>query len=76
MNPNTSEIEIRQNLKSAGFKEKQIEDFIKCYKQSEEACEIKMLNRQRNQLLDEIHERQVCIDCLDYLQYQMKKDVK
>lgn len=67
-----NEKEIRQNLKSAGFKEKQIEEFVDYYIQSEEGCEIKLLNCQRNQLLDEIHDRQICIDCLDYLMYQIR----
>lgn len=70
-----SDKEIRLNLQSAGFQEK-ITEFIDCYKQSEKECEIKLLSQQRNLLLDEIHDRQVRIDRLDYMLYQIKKDKK
>lgn len=34
---------------------------------------MKLLGSQRKDLLDGVHEKQKCIDCLDYLTWQMKK---
>lgn len=35
---------------------------------------IKILNKKRNILLDEIHDKQKNIDCLDYIIYEIKKN--
>lgn len=61
---------IRQNLIDAGCDE----EFIKQFSISDDKqCE-KMLAAHRRELLNEVHEKERCISCLDYLVYTMKKE--
>ena len=63
---------IRQNLIDAGCDDKFIEQFDAC------SCDIKqcekMLAAHRKELLDEVHAKERCISCLDYLVFMMKKE--
>lgn len=62
---------IRQNLIDAGCDDKFIEEFASCIR-DEKQCE-KMLAAHRRELLDEVHAKERCISCLDYLVFMMKK---
>ena len=62
---------IRQNLIDAGCSEEFIEKFDSCIC-DESKCE-KLLAEHRKELLDEVHEKEHNISCLDYLVYIMKK---
>ena len=63
---------IRQNLIDAGCDEAFIEQFDACSFDTKQ-CE-KMLAAHRKELLDEVHAKERCISCLDYLVFMMKKE--
>lgn len=64
--------DTKQNLIDAGCTEDFIEEFDKC-SCNKRRCE-KMLAQHRRKLLDEIHSKERCISCLDYLVYRMQKE--
>lgn len=61
-------------LKQIGLSLEQIKHYQELEKGGEKTCKQRMniLNQQRNQLLDLIHEKQKHLDCLDYLLYELK----
>ena len=63
---------IIQNLVDSGCDDKFIEEFASCIC-DEKQCE-KMLAAHRRELLDEVHAKERCISCLDYLVFMMKKE--
>ena len=65
--------ELLQNLRDAGCTREDITDFMRCMETGEAKKGMKLLERQRRELLDGIHEGQRKLDCLDYLLYQMGK---
>ena len=64
--------ELIMNLKDAGCDEELITKCIKKYNK----MLIKSLQCHRCCLLDKLHEEQKKIDCLDYLIYTLKKQMK
>lgn len=69
---NTVEENIRQNLIDAGCDEEFIKRFDCCICDKKQ-CE-KMLANHRKELLQEVHEKEDNISCLDYLVYKMKQE--
>ncbi len=67
---------IIQNLKDAGCDSDTIEKFMADLQKGKEANGLKRLAAHRKNLLDSLHREQKCIDCLDYLVYQMKEAKK
>lgn len=65
-----------QNLKDADCDSETIEKFMADLQNGKEASGLKRLAAHRKNLLDSLHRNQKCIDCLDYLVYQMKKETK
>ena len=63
---------IRRNLIDAGCDESFIEKFDCCMCDRKQ-CE-KMLTQHRRKLLDEVHEKERNISCLDYFFYKMQKE--
>ena len=63
---------IRQNLIDAGCDEAFIEQFGACLCDKKQ-CE-RLLAAHRQKLLDEVHAKERCISCLDYLVFMMKKE--
>lgn len=76
MNVNESPESVIQNLKDAGCDSETIEKFMADVQKGKEANGLKRLAVHRKKLLDSLHREQKCIDCLDYLIYQMKKENK
>ena len=64
---------IIQNLKDAGCDSETIENFMADLQKGKKANGLKRLAVHRKNLLDSLHREQKCIDCLDYLVYQMRK---
>jgi hypothetical protein len=64
-----------QNLEDAGCDYDTITVFVDDIKKGKTAESIKLLNRHRQSLLDILHSDQRQIDCLDYLIYQIKKQM-
>ena len=62
---------ITQNLKDAGCGPEMITEFFAKSGKKEE--QLKLLEKQRTELLDRIHKEEKRIDCLDYLVYQMMR---
>ena len=63
-----------QNLKDAGCASDFIQPFMQHYKQGETSEQLRRtLSKQRGLLLDNVHESQRQLDCLDYLIYQLRK---
>ncbi len=73
MSINESSESIIQNLKDAGCDSETIKHFMEDLQKGKEASGLKRLAAHRKNLLDSLHREQKCIDCLDYLVYQMKK---
>lgn len=73
MSLNESSEMIIQNLKDAGCDSDTIEKFMADLQKGKEANGLKRLAAHRKNLLDSLHREQKCIDCLDYLVYQMRK---
>lgn len=73
MRKNQSTEAIIQNLKDAGCDYETIENFMADLQKGKEANGLKRLAAHRKNLLDSLHREQKCIDCLDYLVYQMKE---
>lgn len=71
MYTNRSDEAIIQNLKDAGCDAETIENFMSDLQKGDEKSSLKRLNLHRKKLLDSLHKEQKCIDCLDYLVYQM-----
>lgn len=71
-----SEDDIIANLKDAGCDMDTIGDFLCDLKEENVARGMLRLKVHRKKLLDTIHENQRCIDCLDYLEHEMKKSAK
>lgn len=76
MRVNQSTEAIVQNLKDAGCNQDTIERIMTDFRTGEEASGLKQLAAHRKTLLDSIHREQKCIDCLDYLVYQMQRNHK
>lgn len=62
-----------QNLKDAGCDPEMIQKVIEDLQTGNETNGLKRLAVHRKNLLHSPHRQQKCIDCLDYLVYQMKK---
>ena len=73
MSLNESSESIIQNLKDAGCDSETIENFIADLQKGKIANGLKRLAVHRKNLLDSLHREQKCIDCLDYLVYQMRE---
>ncbi len=64
-----------ENLRDAGCDEKMIQEFILANKQGDEAMEQSILERHRAGLVHTLNAVKKNIDCLDYLTYQLKKEM-
>ena len=73
MSLNESSESIIQNLKDAGCDSETIEQFMADLQKGKRANGLKRLAVHRKNLLDSLHREQKCIDCLDYLVYQMRE---
>lgn len=69
----TSEKELREGLSDAGCCGEDIEQILESYQKNDLKKGMKIIGQRRKQLLEEVHEGQRRIDCLDYLVYQMSK---
>lgn len=67
---------IIQNLRDAGCDKETIEKFMFGLHNGDAKSGLKCLAVHRKKLLDSLHREQKCIDCLDYLIYQMSETHK
>ena len=64
---------VEQNLKDAGCPEQFIASFLAQYPCITPAEQLHLLEHQRVKLLDQLHDSQKHLDCMDYLCYQIRK---
>lgn len=69
-----SKEEIIQNLKDAGVDDEMIACYMECSLFGETKKQKTLLEKHRQELLEDLHQCQKEIDCLDYLIYQNKKE--
>lgn len=62
-----------QNLKDAGCSQDMIESFLLYFDRNQKEKLLALLEKQRKQLLNVVHNEEKKIYCLDYLVYQLKK---
>ncbi len=68
------EKDIIQNLKDAGCDEATIQIFMKDLECGRHMDGTQLLEAHRRSLLDQLHQNQRQIDCLDYLLFMLKKE--
>lgn len=68
--------DIIQNLKDAGCSERQMKDICRMYEAGRIQDVIRSLRCYRCHLMNQLHESQSKVDCLDFLVYQMEKERK
>ena len=76
MSNNASVQAVIQNLEDAGCDPDTVEEFLALDVEGKTGEQLKLLARQRRQLLDRVHREEKRIDCLDYLAYQLNKKCK
>lgn len=64
---------VIQNLRDAGCNAQMIHDFLKQFDVNNKEEQLTLLEVQRKELLNHIHEEEKKISCLDYFIYQIKK---
>lgn len=67
---------VIQNLKDAGCDNEMVTCFLKMTECGERQGQLKLLEKQRRNLLEQVHKNEKQIDCLDYLVFQMKNKIK
>lgn len=73
-NPGQSnEAAAERNLRDTGCCDEFIREFTELGRGGKEAEQRRMLSKRRAELLDELHESQRRIDCLDYLIYMRRR---
>ncbi len=65
---------IRRNLSDAGCEGALIQKFLSLDQKQEREEQYRLLSRHRAALLENLHQDQYKIDCLDYMVYTMKKE--
>ena len=73
---NREDLELWMTLKQIGFDQNEMKTYMLLSKQAErtQGCRLKMLQKQRVKLLDEIHRGQACLDKVDYLKRMLQKE--
>lgn len=66
---------IIQNLKDCGYGAETIEAFVEDIRKEKYSEGLKLLAAHRRTLLDDLHNEQKRIDCLDCLVYKMEKEI-
>ena len=68
-----SEDGVVKNLRDAGCSGEQIACFLDWQEKDKTADQLSMLSEHRKQLLENVHQEEKRIDCLDYLVYQIER---
>ncbi len=61
---------IEENLKDAGCPDSFIREFLAAYASSTPDAQRRLLDRQRQCILEKLHADQKRLECFDYLRYQ------
>lgn len=66
--------DLVQNLKDTGMPAEDIARFLTCRAAQDLQAALRILARQRDSLLDQVHAGEKKIDCLDYLVYRLQRE--
>lgn len=66
---------VVQNLEDAGCDRDTVDQFMELGKTGKKQGQVNLLEKHRRTLLDKVHRREKQIDCLDYLLYQIRKEI-
>lgn len=66
---------VVRNLEDAGCDKDTVVQFMELGKTGKKQGQVNLLEKHRRTLLDKVHRREKQIDCLDYLLYQIKKEI-
>jgi len=61
-----------QALRAAGCSPQMIQRLLCCWQQGQTAEELRLLEKQRDLLLEQVHKKERQIACLDYLVHQIR----
>ncbi len=70
----TDHQEFEQNLKAAGCSKQTIDACLCDLREEKEESLMRRLSKHRKDLLDDVHEKERCVDCLDYLVYELERN--
>lgn len=73
-NKNMDKQALKQNLIDSGCNEAILDEFISLYEEGKEKEVLRLLARHKTNLLDNLHDAQKKIDCLDYLIFNLKQN--
>lgn len=65
--------ELEQNLIDSGCTQTIIDEFLSLYRQDKLKDALRLLAKHRAELLENLHETQKKIDCLDFLIFNLKQ---
>ena len=74
--PDGKTVQLLRNLKDAGCDTATTEQFLAYEREKKPQAQRRLLLRQRNSLLQAVHENQERIDCLDFLLYSVEQKIK
>lgn len=66
---------FKKNLIDAGCETHMIYECLDCYEKKDKEKQLRLLMLYRKHLLEKIHQNQKQMECLDYLIYNMRKDI-
>lgn len=66
---------VVRNLEDAGCDKDTVVQFMELRKTGKKQGQVNLLEKHRRTLLDKVHRREKQIDCLDYLLYQIRKEI-
>ena len=65
---------LRCSLKDCGFETEDTERYLEYAEEHRAAEQLRLLNRQRRKLMDELHMVQKQVDVVDFMIYSVKQD--
>ena len=68
--------DMAQSLLDAGCPAEQVRRICRCYEAGQVGETVRALRRHRRGLMDDLHQCQERVDCLDYLLRQLEKEQK
>ena len=68
-----SEKAVRQCLKDCGCDERTAEQFLAYGQEARRRDQIRHLNRRRRSLMDDLHENQKKVDCIDFMIRELER---
>lgn len=68
-----AELSLTATLLELGFRPEDAGAYLRAHRAGEQAAQLRLLRRRREELLQELHSTQEKLDKLDYLRYRLQK---